>query len=348
MTTLTTLLYFLLRTGLSWLLALLLALKGVQGEASKSVLFKSVTAHEEDYQAYLLRHPKTLSFVDYFQKQRAPLQSELLELLSLARQKDLQTQTQEAKQLYVQVMDLFFTGGHWSQRTLSLFLFVAGRLYQLEKNKAPWKRFLQKMLHLHPQWKDQFQHKDFESLYAQVPQEPRTQSWQEHNTQNQREQKAQQRQQTDTQKTGLMAFLWDFSKQFPLAEKIIVNGLPFSPHSKEPLSLLPGFYQFTLLSNTFHPIQAFLHTEDLPSWKPHWIPFLKGSCTRPNFHYPFLKIHPQKNLWFFHLACVRSLAQTTHLSPHYLNPHYLSPHLQNPPPFPLHGIYPPDKTSPFL
>ena len=285
---LTMILLFLLRAGLIFLLAL----NGVQAN-STAVLFKAVTAQKKDYQAYLLSQPETLSFVDFFQKQKPPLQSELLERVSLARQKDLQGKTLEAKQLYIQSMDLFFTGGHWSERVLSLFIFSAGRLYQLEKNKAVWKRFLQKMLHLHPHWKKQFQHKDFAFLHTQT---------------------------SKKQKQSLpMAFSWDFAKQFPLAEKILVNGIAFSSLSKESLSLLPGFYQFTLLSNTFHPIQAFLHTKDLPSWKPQWVPFLKGTCTRPTFHYASLKISPQKQRWFFHLACVKSLAQTIHLETH-LNP----------------------------
>ena len=121
--------------------------KGVQASfalGEKAVLFKARAAREEDYQAYLLSHPELLSFMDYFQGRESPLQSQLLELLSFARQKDLQDQQEEAKHLYLQVMDLFFVGVHWNEQALSLFLFAAGRLYQLEKNKRFWQRVFTK------------------------------------------------------------------------------------------------------------------------------------------------------------------------------------------------------------
>ena len=307
-----TIMFFLLKRGGFCCLVCLLAFKGVQGSSSTNVLFKALRAHQEDYEAYLLSHSKTISFVDYFQKQRSPVHSQLLELLSLARQKDLQNQVQSARELYAQVMDLFFIGGSWGQRSLFLFVFTAGRLYQLEKNKDVWKRFLQKMLHLHPQWKSQFQHRDFAFLQrgeaAALPGRGGP-SWK-------RQRQGQGQNKSKKTEENVEVLTWDFAKQFPLAEKVLVNGISFSPPSGKALSLFPGFYQFTLLSNTFHPIQAFFHTEDLPSWNPQWIPFLRGSCTRPRFHYPHLKVHPQKSLWFFNMACVRTLAQTTRLDFH--------------------------------
>ena len=271
-------LVFQFKIGILYFFLFLLNPDGSEIQASKLVLFKAMTAQKEDYEAYLLSHPNTISFMNYFQNQRPPLQSKLLELLALAREKDLEEKQKEAKKLYIQAMDLFFVGGHWNNRTLSLFVLVAGRLYQLDKNTQSWKKFLQKMLRLNSKWKEQLKHKDFKPIHTQA-------------------------------KEGSRKVSWDFTKQFPLAEKVLVNGVPL----EKTLSLVPGFYKFTLLSNAFHPIEALLHTDSLASWHPQWIPFLTGDCTRPLFHYP-PNVKPQKILWFFNMVCVRPLVQMESLS----------------------------------
>ena len=142
------------------------------------------------------------------------------------------------------------------------------------------------MLYLRPQWKKQLKYKDFVSLDTLHLGEGR----------------------------GLESYSWHFAKQFPIAEKILVNDIPFSSHSRKTLSLLPGFYKFTLLSNAFQPIQAFLHTESLNSWQPQWVPLLRGNCFQPLFQYPLFKIKPKQALFFFNISCVKSLAQTARLS----------------------------------